>query len=67
MNVVAILMMSEKLATLGPLKTKTFWNKGYDVILSVYDVTSKVLLHDSNFIVDNVMWPKFDNSGISMR
>ena len=67
MNVVAILMMSEKLATLGPLKIKTFWNKGYDVILSVYDVTSKVLLHDSNFIVDNVMWPKFDNSGISMR
>ena len=55
MNVVAVLMMSEKLATLGPLKIKTFWNKGYDVILSVYDVTSKVLLHDSNFIVDNIM------------
>ena len=64
---VAILMMSEKLATLGPLKIKTFWNKGYDVILSVYDVTSKVLLHDSNFIVDNVMWPKVGNSSLSMR
>ena len=29
---VAILMMSAKLATPGLLKIKSFWNEGYDVI-----------------------------------
>ena len=28
------------------------WNKGYYVICSVYDVINKILLHDSNYIVD---------------
>ena len=37
---VAILMISLKLATIHLLK-KIFWNKGYDVIISVYDVTNK--------------------------
>ena len=64
---VAILMMSAKLATLGLLKIKVFWNKGYDVIISVHDVTNKILSRDSNYIVDVVMWPKFGNSSISMR
>ena len=31
---VAILMKSEKFATLGLLKIKVFWNKGYDIIVS---------------------------------
>ena len=64
---VTILMMSAKMATLGLLKTKVFWNKGYDVIISVHDVTNKILLRDSNYIVDVVMWPKFGNSSTSMR
>ena len=64
---VTILMMSAKLATLGLLKIIVFWNKGYDVIISVHDVTSKILSRDSNYIVDVVMWPKFGNSSISMR
>ena len=64
---VTILMMSAKMATLGLLKIKVFWNKGYDVITSVCDVTNKILSCDSNYIVDVVMWPKFGNSRISMR
>ena len=64
---VTILMMSAKMATLGLLKIKVFWNKGYDVITPVCDVTNKILSHDSNYIVDVVMWPKFGNSTISMR
>ena len=30
-------IMSAKLATLGLLKIKLFWNKGYNVIISVHD------------------------------
>ena len=59
--------MSEKLANLGPLKIKVFWNKGYDVIISAYDVTDKILSRDSYHIIDVVMWQKFGNSSISMR
>ena len=62
-----VLMMSGKLATLDLLKIRVFWNKGYDVIISVHDVTNKILSRDWNYIVDVVMWPKFDNSSISMR
>ena len=32
-----------------------------------YDFTYKFLLGEWNDIVDVVMWPKFDNSDISMR
>ena len=49
------------------LKIKLFWNKGYDVITSVHDVTNKILSCESNYIVDFVMCPKFGNSSISMR
>ena len=63
---VKILMMSAKFATPSLLKTKIFWNKGYDVIILDYDVTNKIWLRDSNHSVDVVMWPKFDNSSISM-
>ena len=55
------------MAALGLLKVKVFWNKGYDVIISVHDVTNKILSRDSNYIIDVVMWPKFGNSSISMR
>ena len=64
---VTILMMSAKMATPGLLKIRVFWNKGYDVIISVHDVTNKILSRDSNYIIDAVMWPKFGNCSISMR
>ena len=51
-------LMSAKLATLGLLKIKVTWNKGYDVIIFVHDVTNKILSRYSNYIVDVVIWPK---------
>ena len=35
-------MMSAKMATLGLLKSKVFRNKGYDVIIFVYDASTKI-------------------------
>ena len=64
---VKILMMSAKMATPGLLKIKVFWNKGYDVIISVHDVTNKILSRESNYTTDVVMRPKFGNCSISMR
>ena len=64
---VTILMILAKMATLGLLKIKVFWNKGYDVIIFVYDITIKILSRESNHIVYAVIWPKFGNSRISMR
>ena len=63
---VTTLMMSAKMTTPGLLKIKVFWNKGYDVIISVYDIINKDSSRDSNYIVDAVMWPKFGNSSTSM-
>ena len=60
-------MMSAKMATPGLLKIAVFWNKGYDVTTYVDDVKDKILLRDSNYIVDLFMWPKFGNCSISMR
>ena len=57
--------MSAKIATPDLLKITVFWNKGYDVIISVDDVTNKILWHDSNYILNMFMWPKFGNSSIS--
>ena len=51
---VVILMMSVKLDTLGLFKIKIFQNKNYGVKI-VYDVTSKILLRDSNYVVDVIM------------
>ena len=59
--------MSTKMATPGLLKITVFWNKGYDAITFVDDLTNKILSHDSNHIVDVFMWPKFGNCSISMR
>ena len=64
---VPILMMSAKLATLGLLKIKVFWNKDYNVIISVQDVINKISSFDSNYILDVVLWPKFGNFTISIR
>ena len=54
-NVVTILMMSAKMANLGLLRIKVFLNESYDVIISVHDVTNKILLRDLNYIVDLIM------------
>ena len=51
-NMIAILMMSKKIVTPSLLKIKVFWNKDYDVIISDYDVISKILSHYSDSIVD---------------
>ena len=64
---VAILMIPSKLATLALLKIKVFWSKGYDVVISVRDVTSETLSADSNYIVDVVMLLKFSSARISIR
>ena len=60
-------MMSAKVATPGLLKIRVFWNKGYNVIIYVHEITNKILSHDSNYIVDAVMWAKFGQPSISMR
>ena len=59
--------MSAKLATPGLLKIMVFWNKGYDVIIPVDDITNKLLSRGSNYIVDVFMWLKFVDLSISMR
>ena len=44
---VTILMMWAKMVTLGLLRINVFLSKGYAIIISVYDVTRKVLSYDS--------------------
>ena len=61
------LMVPAKMATVDLLEIKVFRNKGYDIIISVYDIVNKNLSCDSNFMLDLVIWPKFGNFGISMR
>ena len=58
---VTILMISAKVTTPVLLKIRVFWKNGYDVKISVHDVTNKILSRDSNYIIDVVMWPKFGN------
>ena len=50
---VAVLIMSAKLGTLGLLQRKVFWNKGYDVIIFVHDVIKKIY-HVTQIIL--LMW-----------
>ena len=59
--------MSAKMRTPGLLKIMVFWNKDYDVKISVDDVPNKALSRDSNYIVDAFMWPKFGSCSISLR
>ena len=51
----AIFFMSAKLATLCLSKISLFRNKGYDVIISAYNVTNKILLPDSVYKA-NYVW-----------
>ena len=60
-------MMSAKMASQGFLKITVFWNKGYDIIIPVDEVTSKILSRGLNYVVDVFMWQNFGNSNISMR
>ena len=60
-------MMPAKMATSGFLKIKVIWNTVYYIIYSVCDVTNKILSHDTNYILDVFMWPKFGNSSICIR
>ena len=55
LNMVTILIMSVKIATLVFLKIKVFWNKCYHIIVFTYYVPNEILSCDSNFIVDVVM------------
>ena len=52
---VTVLMMSTKMATPSLLKIKLFRNRGYDIIISVHEVTNKILSRDSNYIIEVVM------------
>ena len=64
-NIVAVLMMSSLAIMRLPL-IKVFWHRGYDFIISVRNGYNKILLRDSNYNVDMVMWPKFGNCSTSM-
>ena len=66
-NIVAILMISAKLATISLLQIKPFWNEGFVVITFAHDLNNKILLRDSNYIVDVALWPKFGNSSVEPR
>ena len=66
-NIATIVMMLAKMATLGLPKIKVFWKKDYGIIISVHDVTNKILSRGTNYVVDVVMWPNLSNSSISMR
>ena len=61
---VSISIMLAKSATLG---LKVFWNKCFDAIIFVNNITSKISSNDSSYAVDVAMSPKFGNSSISMR
>ena len=63
---VAMLLMTAKLAALGLLKIKDIINKGCDIITSVHDAIVKNLSSYSNYAVNVVMWPKFGYSSISI-
>ena len=52
---VAVLMMSAKMATSGVLKIDVSLNKGYGVKVSVHDVINTILSRESNYIVDVAM------------
>ena len=64
---VAVLMISAKMAMPGLLKIKVIWSNDDDIIISVHDVTNKILSCGLSYIADVVMWRKFSNSSISMR
>ena len=57
-NIVTILMISAKKATIGLLKIKVFYDEDYGIIVSVHDIISTILSCDSDYnaytiIIDN--------------
>lgn len=48
---ISIFTMSTKLATQSLIKIKWFGNEGYEIIVFVFDVTNKILSHESNVVV----------------
>ena len=66
-NLVGILMMSAKLATVALVKIKTFYDESCDVIISVSNPTKRILSRDSNYFLNVDIWPKFRNSSITVR
>ena len=50
------ILMSTKMASPNLLKIKVF-KKGYDIIISVHDITNKILSCESNYIIYVVMRP----------
>ena len=46
-NMITILMISAKMATIDVLKIKVLWIKGFEVMIFVHDISSKILLYDS--------------------
>ena len=48
-------MMSAKMATPVLVKINIFCKKGFDIIISVHDLTIKSLSRDSSHVVDVVM------------
>ena len=52
---VETLMMSAKLASLNLSKKKVFLNKDYDIIISVNNITNKILSRDSNYTLGVVI------------
>ena len=59
--------MQEKLVTSTLLKITVFWKKVYDETISVYDVTSRIVSRDLNYIVDVVIWLTLGNYSIYMQ
>ena len=57
---VSTLMMSAKITTPGLRKIRVFGNNGYDFIIYIHGVTSKILSLDSNYIID--VMQSFDQS-----
>ena len=51
----SILMMPPKLTTLDLLIINTFWKNDYVIVISVHDVTNKILSREPYYIVDVVM------------
>ena len=45
---VTVLMMSAKLAIPGLVEKKIIQNKSYDVIITDYELTNKIISRDSN-------------------
>ena len=57
------LTMSGKV--IGLLKIKVFWNEGYDAITFTHGFAYKILLNNSNYIVDVAIWPTFGNFSVT--